>query len=90
MLRKKFLKLSRSLVKIFLPLLFKLFIKLKVNRRVINFLNERAYHSNQLNDFRKNIKQLLKNEKIIALDVGAQGGFNSDKFFPEKYNFFFE
>ena len=89
MLRKKFFKLSRSLVKLFLPLLFKLFIKLKVNRRVINFLNERAYHSNQLNDFRKNIKQLLKNEKIIALDVGAQGGFNSDKFFPEKYNFFF-
>ena len=90
MLRKKFLKLSRSLVKLFLPLLFKLFIKLKVNRRVINFLNERAYHSNQRNDFRKNIKQLLKNEKITALDVGAQGGFNSDKFFPEKYNFFFE
>ena len=59
MLRKKFLKLSRSLVKLFLPLLFKLFIKLKVNRRVINFLNERAYHSNQRNDFRKNIKQLL-------------------------------
>ena len=89
MFRKKFLKLSKSIVKFFLPLLFKLFIKLKVNRRVINFLNERAYYSNQLNDFRKNIKQLLKNEKIIALDVGAQGGFNSDKFFPEKYNFFF-
>ena len=63
MLRKKFLKLSKSLVKLFLPLLFKLLIKLKVNRRVINFLNERAYHINQLNDFRKNIKQLLKNEK---------------------------
>ena len=90
MFRKKFLKLSKSIVKFFLPLLFKLFIKLKVNRRVINFLNERAYYSNQLNDFRENIKQLLRNEKIIALDVGAQGGFNSDKFFPEKYNFFFE
>ena len=89
MFRKKFLKLSKSILKLFLPLLFKLFIKLKVNRRVVNFLNERAYYSNQLNDFRKNIKQLLKNEKIIALDVGAQGGFNSDKFFPEKYNFFF-
>ena len=37
-----------------------------------------------------NIKGLLKNEKIISLDVGAQGGFNSDKFFPSKYNCFFK
>ena len=32
----------------------------------------------------------IKNNKIIALDVGAQGGFNSDCFFPKKYNNFFE
>ena len=33
---------------------------------------------------------MLQNEKILALDVGAQGGFNSDNFFPKKYNIFFE
>ena len=38
----------------------------------------------------KNIEKLLKNKKLIGLDVGAQGGFNSDKFFPEKYNKYFE
>ena len=36
------------------------------------------------------IKKLLKNRKLIGLDVGAQGGFNSDKFFPERYNKYFE
>ena len=33
---------------------------------------------------------MLKNKKLIGLDVGAQGGFNSDKFFPKKYNKYFE
>ena len=31
---------------------------------------------------------MLKNKKIISLDVGAQGGFNSDNFFPSRYNIF--
>ena len=33
---------------------------------------------------------MIKNNKIIALDIGAQGGFNSDGFFPSKYNDFFD
>jgi FkbM family methyltransferase len=36
------------------------------------------------------LERLLKGKKILALDVGAQGGFNSDNFFPKKYNHFFE
>ena len=32
----------------------------------------------------------IENKKLIGLDVGAQGGFNSDKFFPERYNKYFE
>ena len=39
--------------------------------------------------FKKNIEELLGDKKLIGLDVGAQGGFNSDEFFPKKYNKYF-
>ena len=89
-MKKKILKLFKSLSKIILPILFKILINLKLNRRTINFLNESSYKSNERYDFNKLINKLLKGEKIISLDVGAQGGFNSDNFFPNKYNHFFE
>ncbi len=89
-MKKKFLKLFRSLAKIILPIFYKILINLKINRRVINFLSEKGYKSNSIYNFSKYIKSLIINEKIISLDVGAQGGFNSDNFFPSKYNFFFE
>ncbi|MDA8618425.1 FkbM family methyltransferase [Candidatus Pelagibacter bacterium] len=87
---KKIYKIFRSLIKVILPIIFKILIKLKLNRRVINFLSEKSYKSNEKYNFVSLIKKLIKNKKIIALDVGAQGGFNSDFFFPEKYNLFFE
>ena len=80
-MKKKILKLFRSLSKFVLPILFKILINLKLNRRFINFLNEKSYRSNDVYNFNELIKNLLKNEKIIALDVGAQEGFNSDNFF---------
>ena len=90
MFKNIILKLSRSLFKKILPFIFKILIKLKLNRRTINFLSDKSYDSNNFYDFTKNIQKILNNQKIIALDVGAQGGFNSDKFFPSKYNIFFE
>jgi FkbM family methyltransferase len=90
MFKNIILKLSRSLFKKILPLIFKILIKLKLNRRTINFLSDKSYDSNNFYDFTKNIQKILNNQKIIALDVGAQGGFNSDKFFPSRYNIFFE
>ncbi len=89
-MKKKILKLFRSLSKIILPFIFKILIKLKLNRRTIIFLSEKSYKSNDKHDFRKLIEELLKNEKIYALDVGAQGGFSSENFFAKKYNHFFE
>ena len=90
MFKKKILKLFRSLIKLILPLLYALLIKLKLNRRVINFLNEKSYFSNKSYDFSFMIKDLLRDNKIVSMDIGAQGGFNSDNFFPKKYNTFFE
>ena len=83
-------KISRSLVKLILPFVYKILIKFKLNRRVINFLSDKSYRSNDQHNFTSLISGLLKNEKIISLDVGAQGGFNSDKFFPKKYNKYFK
>ena len=83
-------KISRSLVKLILPIIYKILVKFKLNRRVINFLSDKSYRSNDQYNFTRLISGLLKNEKIISLDVGAQGGFNSDKFFPSRYNFFFK
>ena len=85
-----FRKIFRSLIKLILPLLSQILIKLKSNRRVVNFLSEKSYKSNDKYNFTKLISSFLKDRKIIALDVGAQGGFNSDNFFSPKYNFFFE
>lgn len=81
MFKKKIMKLSRSLLKIILPLIFKILIKLKLNRRVINFLNDKSYNSNNSYDFTEILKNKLNGKKIVALDIGAQGGFNSDNFF---------
>jgi len=83
-------KISKSLIKLILPLIYKILIKFKLNRRVINFLSDKSYKSNEKHNFTNLISDLLKNEKIISLDVGAQGGFNSDEFFSSRYNFFFK
>lgn len=89
MIKKKF-KLGRSILKLILPFIYKLLIFLKLNRRVINYLEEKSYFSNQSHEISFILKDLLKDKKLIALDVGAQGGFNSDEFFEKKYNSFFE
>jgi len=90
MLKNKIMKLSRSFLKLILPIIFKILIKLRLNRRVINFLGDKSYYSNNYYDFTKIIKIILNDKKLIALDIGAQGGFNSDDFFSKKYNSFFE
>jgi len=85
-----FRKIRISITKLILPFLHKIFQLLKANTRVVNFLNEKKISANNIYNFQESIEKLLKNKKLIGLDVGAQGGFNSDKFFPEKYNKYFE
>ena len=83
-------KIRISITKLMLPFLHKILELLKTNTRAVNFLNDKKINANNAYNFQKNIEVLLKNKKLIGLDVGAQGGFNSDKFFPEKYNKYFE
>ena len=86
----KIQKFFRSLIKLLLPIIYKILVSLKLNRRVINFLSEKGYKSNEKYNFKEHIENLLKKNKITALDVGAQGGFNSDNFFPNQYNQYFQ
>ena len=83
-------KIRTSITKLILPSLHLVLKLLKANTRTINFLNDKKANANNSYNFQTNIEKLLKNKKLIGLDVGAQGGFNSDKFFPERYNKYFE
>jgi FkbM family methyltransferase len=83
-------KIRISITKLILPFLHKILQLLKANTRTVNFLNNKKINANNTYNFQKDIEELLKNKKLIGLDVGAQGGFNSDKFFPEKYNKYFK
>jgi len=83
-------KIRISITKLILPFLHKILELLKANTRTVNFINNKKINANNSYNFQTNIESLLKNKKLIGLDVGAQGGFNSDKFFPKKYNKYFE
>ena len=85
-----FRKIRISITKIILPFFFKIFQILKASSRTINYLNHKRRIANNDYNFKSIIEQLLEKEKLIGMDVGAQGGFNSDEFFPKKYNKFFD
>ena len=86
-----FLKKFRvSITKLILPLLYLILKPLKADTRIVNFFNEKRINANKLYNFQKIIDLLLGENKLIGLDVGAEGGFNSDNFFPKKYNKYFE
>ena len=83
-------KIRVSITKLILPILYKILQLLKGSTRTINFLNDKKINANNAYNFEKKIEELLKNKKLIALDVGAQGGFNSDNFFHKRYGKYFE
>ena len=82
-------KLRISIAKVIIPVLYKIILLLKANTRAINLFNEKRKNANNTYNFQKSIEELLGDKKLIGLDVGAQGGFNSDEFFPKKYNKYF-
>ncbi len=89
MFKKFFCKLIISCSKLILPIFYKILILLRINTRTINFLNNQRSLANNNYNFSNFIKDLLNEKKLLALDIGAQDGFNSDEFFSKKYNTFF-
>jgi len=68
----------------------KVLIALKIHSRTINQFNRLRSESHKNQDHSKFIYKLLNEKKLVALDVGAQGGFFNANIFSKKYNFFFD
>lgn len=85
-----FYRLLTKIIYFIIPVLSKIFTILKLNSRIVNQLNKLRYESHKMDDHRDLISKLLIEEKLIALDVGAQGGFFDAGMFAKKYNSFFK
>ena len=73
-----------------IQIISKILIKLKIHSRVINQFNKLRSESHRSEDHSKFVSKLMKEKKLVALDVGAQGGFFNESIFSKKYNFFFD
>ena len=71
-----------------IPFIAKILILFKIQNRVINQLINLRLKANSNKNYEKFVSKLLLDEKIVALDIGAQGGFN-ENIFPKKYDKFF-
>ena len=65
-------------------------IALKIHSRVVNQFNKLRSESHKNEDHTNFISKLLGEKKLVALDVGAQGGFFNESIFSKKYNSFFD
>ena len=68
----------------------KVLIALRLHSRAVNQLNKLRSESHKTDDYRSVVSQFMGKEKLIALDVGAQGGFFNADIFSKTYNNFFD
>ena len=73
-----------------IQLISKVLIVLKIHSRVVNEFNKLRSESHKNQDHSEFVSKLLDGKKLVALDVGAQGGFFNSNIFSKKYNFFFD
>tara|TARA_Y100000590_G_scaffold214174_1_gene242773 strand:- start:872 stop:1846 length:975 start_codon:yes stop_codon:yes gene_type:complete len=85
-----FYRLFSKIIFFSIPLISKILIFLRLNSRITNQLNRLRNESHKSDDHSNLISKLLVNSKLIALDVGAQGGFFNSNLFSNKYNNFFD
>ncbi len=68
----------------------RILIVLKKHSRVVNQFNKLRSEIHKNENHSNLISKLLGEKKLVALDVGAQGGFFNANIFSKKYNFFFD
>ena len=85
-----FYRLLTKIIYFLIPILSKILISLRLNSRIIDQMHKLRYESHKTDDHRILIAKLLSKKKLVALDVGAQGGFFNGSIFNEKYDNFFE
>jgi len=84
-----FCRLLSKIIHFFIPIISRIFIALRLNSRIINQFNKLRYESHKIDDYTNLISKLLVDSKLVALDVGAQGGFFNNSIFHKKYDNFF-
>jgi FkbM family methyltransferase len=84
-----FYRLFSKIIYFLIPIIFKVFILLRVNSRILNQLNKLRHDVHLADDYVNLLKKILGGNKLKALDVGAQGGFFNAHIFSSKYNIFF-
>ncbi|MDP6683394.1 MAG: FkbM family methyltransferase [Desulfobacterales bacterium] len=81
--------ICQKLIFLILPLISKVLVLLRMHRNVINrLILIRKYSLNRDYDYSAFIENLLNENKLTALDVGAAGGFNVDNIFSKNYEKF--
>ena len=85
-----FYRLLSKIIYLLIPIISKILIALRLNSRIINQLNTLRFESHKIDDYSSFISKLLVDNKLTALDVGAQGGFFDSSLFAKKYNYFFD
>ena len=85
-----FYRLLSKIIYFLIPIISKILITLRLNSRIVNQLNRLRYESHKTDDHSNLISRLLVDNKLVALDVGAQGGFFEANIFSKKYNGFFD
>ena len=84
-----FCRLLSKIIYLIIPAISRILIFLRLHSRIINQLNKLRSESHKIDDHNNFISKLLDNNKLVALDVGAQGGFFNASIFSKKYNDFF-
>ena len=80
----------RALLSKIIKLISKILIALKIHSRVINEFNKLRSETHKNQDHSNFVLKLLGEKKLVALDVGAQGGFFNESIFSRKYDLFFD
>ena len=87
---KFFYRLLSKIIYFCVPIFSKIFIVFRLHSRIIDQLNKLRSESHKNEDHTNFVSKLLEEKKLVALDVGAQGGFFNESIFSKKYNFFFD
>ena len=85
-----FYRLLSKIIYFLIPLIYRVFLFFRINSRILNQLDKLRSESHKNDDYRDTISQFMGKEKLIALDVGAQGGFFNANIFSKTYNDFFD
>ena len=87
---KKYIYIAqRCTLNFLIPIIGYLLVKLRLLKMFVDLITKFHLKINKLVDNEKFINDILNQNKLIALDVGGAGGFNSDQTFLRSYEKFF-